>query len=116
MLISWRTIIVLTFLVVLLVGCIILQVFLSRRESPWPGLVLPVLWFAYTLFVIVAAVTGYYYVYETPLSVDIDLLVSFPLSMLQANIPAFVLLAVYFFCRSRRRRQKQLDKMQVQDL
>lgn len=47
---------------------------------------------------------------------DIDLLVSFPLSMLQANIPTFVLLAVYFFCRSRRRRQKQLDKMQVQDL
>ena len=41
MLISWRTIIVLTFLVALLVGSIVLQIFLSRRESPWPGLVLP---------------------------------------------------------------------------
>ena len=104
--------------VVLLIAAavIALQVYLSRRQAWWPGLVLPVLWFAYTLFVIVAAVTGYYNVYETPLSVDIDLLVSFPLSMLQANIPTFVLLAVYFFCRSRRRRQKQLDKMQVQDL
>ena len=64
------------------------------------------------------AVTGYYYVYETPLSVDIDLLVSFPLSMLQANIPTFVLLAVYFFCRSRRRRKnrEQIEKMKIQDL
>ena len=38
------------------------------------------------------------------------------LSIVQANIPTFVLLAVYFVCRPRRRRQKQLDRMQVQDL
>ena len=101
---------------VLFAAACALEVFLAKRTAWWPGLVLPVLWFAYTLFVIVAAVTGYYYVYETPLLVDIDLLVSFPLSMLQANIPTFVLLAVYFFCRSRRRREKQMDKMQVQDL
>lgn len=104
--------------VVLLIAAavIALQVYLSRRQAWWPGLVLPALWFIYTLFAVVAAVTGYYYVYEVPLPLSIDLVVSFPLSMLQANIPTFVLLAVYFFCRSRRRRQKQLDKMQVQDL
>ena len=103
---------------VLFAAACALEVFLATRKAWWPGLVLPVLWFAYTLFVIVAAVAGYYYVYETPLSVDIDLLVSFPLSMLQANIPTFVLLAVYFFCRSRRCRKnrEQIEKMNIQDL
>ena len=38
------------------------------------------------------------------------------LSLVQANIPTYVLLAVYFFCRSGHRRKKQLDRMQVQDL
>ena len=93
-----------------------LEVYLSRRPARWPGLVLPALWFVYTLFAVCAAVTGYYFAYETPLPFTIDLLVSFPLSIVQANIPAFGLLAVYFVCRSRRRRQKQLDRMQVQDL
>ena len=60
-------------------GCV-LEVFLARRESIWPGLVLPIL-------------AGLY-----------------------AGIPAFLLLMVFFICRSGRRRKKQLEKMNVQDL
>ena len=35
---------------------------------------------------------------------------------LVSGIPAFLLLMVFFICRSGRRRKKQLEKMNVQDL
>ena len=43
---GFRTII---FLLALLVGVPLLQIFLSRRESKWPGLILPLLTFLYSL-------------------------------------------------------------------
>ena len=87
-----------------------LEVFLAKRKSRWPGLVLPV------LLMTVAAVAGYAQAYGEPLPLSAGLVWSALLSLVQANIPIYVLLAVYFFCRSGRRRRKQLDKMQVQDL
>ena len=48
-----RTVIV---LLVLVVGGILLQIFLSRRQSRWPGLVLPGLTFLYSLLMVLGAV------------------------------------------------------------
>lgn len=45
-------------MLVLLVGVPVLQVFLSRRENRWPGLLLPLLTFLYSL-VMVCSVTAY---------------------------------------------------------
>ncbi len=109
MLISWRTIIVLTFLVVLLVGCIILQVFLSRRESPWPGLVLPGLSLLLSLIPLlnVAVLPG---------SGAGNVLTALLLVFLLYNIPTLVLLVIYFACRGKYRRRREIDKMNAQDL
>ena len=109
MLISWRTIIVLTFLVVLLVGCIILQVFLSRRESPWPGLVLPGLSLLLSLIPLlnVAVLPG---------SGAGNVLTALLLVFLLYNIPTLVLLVIYFACRGKYRRRREMDKMNAQDL
>lgn len=38
------------------------------------------------------------------------------LMWLLSNIPTAVLLAIYFACRTKQRRKKQLDKMNIQDL
>ena len=109
MLISWRTIIVLTFLVVLLVGSIVLQVFLSRRESPWPGLVLPGLSLLLSLIPLlnVAVLPG---------SGAGNVLTALLLVFLLYNIPTLVLLVIYFACRERYRRRREIDKMNAQDL
>ena len=106
---SLRTIIVLTFLMVLLIGCIILQVFLSRRESPWPGLVLPGLSFLYSLIVMLNVVvlldsSGW------------EIAATFFMVFLLYNIPTLVLLAIYFACRQRFRRRREMDRMNAQDL
>lgn len=93
-----------------------LEVFLAKRKSRWPGLVLPVLWFVYLLLMTVAAVAGYAPAYGEPLPLSAGLVWSALLSLVQANIPTYVLLAVYWFCRRRRKRREDVEKMKIQDL
>ena len=87
-------------------GCV-LEVFLARRESIWPGLVLPILAGLY------AVVLSYTVAPDTPWN---QVLGGVLAVFLVSGIPAFLLLMVFFICRSGRRRKKQLEKMNVQDL
>ena len=103
-----RTVTVLVvFLLVFVVGGILLQIYLSKRESKWPGLVLPALCMLYPILLVlnVAAVgdAG---------SVAATILASFVLG----SIPALILLAIYFACRSGRSKKNELDKMNISDL
>jgi len=101
-----RAAVVLIFTFVLLAGVILLQIYLSKRESKWPGLLLPgisfLISFIYPLNMAIPAVGG--------------IVVALILGWLLANIPTAVLLAIYFACRGKQRRKKQLDKMSIQDL
>jgi hypothetical protein len=120
----------LVFLLAVAAGAIALQIFLSNKESRWPGFILPILSFGYSLMgllavagfsvqtggsthavngVIVeqtAAQTG-----EWPAMIGIAAYV-FAL----CNIPTAVLLAIYAACRDKRKRRRDLEKMSVQDL
>ncbi len=98
---------VLVFLLVFLVGGVCLQIFLSKRESRWPGLVLPLLTFLYALLMVLnVRDTGS--VSQNVLTVLVTLLVG--------NIPTLVLLAIYWAAREKRRVKDQLDKMKIDDL
>ena len=102
--VMWVT---LLFLLAALVGGIFLQIFLSRRESRWPGLVLPLLTFLLSLLnVLNIADTGS--VSENVLLVLVTVLIG--------NIPTLVLLAIYFACRGKFRRKREMDRMNAQDL
>ena len=97
-----RTLVVLLFIA----GVIVLQIFLSKRESKWPGLVLPIMSFLisfiYPLNMAVPSVGGFF--------------IALILGWLIANIPTYILLAIYFACRGKYRKRKQLNKMNIQDL
>ncbi len=97
-----RTLVFLLFIA----GVIVLQIFLSKRESKWPGLVLPIISFLisfiYPLNMAIPSVGGFIF--------------ALVLGWLIANIPTIVLLTIYFACRGKQRRNKQLDKMNIQDL
>lgn len=98
----------------LLVGIVFLQIFLSRRESRWPGLVMPGLTFLFSLCVAVG-VALYSFVPTQDNGLGTVIIPAF-LLFLMYNIPTLVLLAIYFACREKYRRQKQLEKMNIQDL
>lgn len=100
-----RTLIVLLFIA----GVIVLQVFLSKRESKWPGLVLPLIAFLFGLLYplnMVAPSEG----------VTVGFIFQMILVWLLGNIPTIVLMAIYWNCRGKQRRNKQLEKMNIQDL
>lgn len=106
--IGFRVFIVfLVFVLVFLVGGVCLQIFLSRRESRWPGLVLPLLTFLYALLQVLNVMdTG---------SVSKNLLI-IAVTLLVGNIPTLILLAIYWAAREKRRAKRQIDKMKIDDL
>ena len=94
------------FLLVFVVGGIFLQIFLSKRESKWPGLILPILSFLYSLLMAFSAVA---YKGGIPWGAILT-------SLILGNIPTVILLAIYAACREKRRKRGELDKMQIKDL
>lgn len=95
--------------VLLCAGALVLEFFLSRTESKWPGLILPAVSLLYAIlfplntFLPPDAGAGF---------IIMEMLTEF----LFASVPMWILLAVYFACRAGRRRKKQLEKMNIQDL
>ena len=117
------TMISLIFLIAFVAAMIILQVYLSRRKSKVPGLVLPAITFPGELFILLNVVTNVvmtsvadnavggvdsYDVFVTVLNTVLTLLV--------ISMPTIVLLVIYFLCRRGMNRKKQIEKMNIQDL
>ena len=88
-----------------------LEVFLAKRKSRWPGLVMPVLALFPALFVLPNLLTNALSVAENGLQALLSLL-----AMLLLFVPALVLLAVYWCCRRRRECREDVEKMKIQDL
>ena len=88
-------------LLLVIICVILLQIFLSRTESKWPGLVLPVLSFVCSLII--------------PLNMIVANGVVL-LAWIIVNIPTVLLLLVYFVCREKYRKKNQMEKMKILDL
>ena len=108
MAIASRVIVVsLVILLVFVVGGVLLQIFLSKRESRWPGLVLPLLTFLSSLLLPLNVMdTG---------SVSRNIL-AVAVTLLAGNIPTLVLLAIYWAAREKLRIRDQMEKMGKQDI
>lgn len=139
-----RSLIVLLFFIALFAGTIVLQVYLSRRESRWPGLVLPILSFVLALTAALAvtlstAGPGTLTVEEygsdgtviNTQTTEVDpwlepepgprrsvgeTLIGGGIVFLVANIPTLIYTAIYFGEREKFRRRQQMKKMNIQDL
>jgi hypothetical protein len=102
-----RTAYATTILLVLLLGTILLQIFLSKRESKWPGLVLPVITFLCSVLMVL----------NVTVMESVRAAIAAAISALIAgNIPTLILLAIYFSCRGKARRKSEVEKMHISDL
>ena len=73
-----------------LIGIVLLQIFLSRTERKWPGLILPVISFLF----------GFLY----PFNMSAGTLIwQVFFVWLLWNIPTIIFLAIYFACRPKRK-------------
>ena len=90
-------------------GIIWLQIFLSKKENKWQGLMLPIISFLFGLIYplnMVAPSDG----------ITAGFIVQMILVWLLGNIPTIIFLTIYFGCREKQHKNKQLDKMNIQDL
>jgi len=95
-----------------LIGLAFLQVFLSKKESKWPGLILP----GCSIFVSLTAVFGFLFLSiagARVFLVVIAILVIF-------NIPTLIYFAIYKIIRkntnSTSKKNQEIQKMNIQDL
>jgi uncharacterized membrane protein HdeD (DUF308 family) len=101
------TTILFVILIVFAVGGTLLQIFLSKRESKWLGLVLPVITFLCSVLMVL----------NVTVMESVRAAIAAAISALIAgNIPTLILLAIYFSCRGKARRKSEVEKMHISDL
>jgi hypothetical protein len=131
--------IVIVVFLALAAGSIFLQIFLSKMESKWPGLILPIIALLISLLPVLAYAGFEVHTPETVTVITEDgetyqqaaerdeiisrpsvgtLMVIAPIVILFLlyNIPTAVYLAIYSGVREKQKREKRLEKMKTQDL
>ena len=93
-----------------LAGAIVLQVYLSKKENRWPGLLLPILFFIPSLII-----TSVFLLRSISGGVGATL-GSALLVFIICNIPTAILLVIYTVIRGPRKNKNEIDKMNIQDL
>lgn len=119
----------------LLVGIVWLQIFLSKKQNKWVGLIIPLICFLFSILS-VFSLSMYTTTNITSLTKTIDgvsvnqettqrqtekpsvgemLAMAVPVFIV-TNIPTLIFLAIYFACREKRKKNLELEKMNIQDL
>lgn len=91
----------------IIVGAILLQIFLSRKINKWLGIILPSMTFIISFIFV-------FNIMNTP-SIHQSFILSI-ITFFITNIPTSILIAIYFSCREKLKRNLQVEKMNIQDL
>ncbi|MCL2366922.1 MAG: hypothetical protein FWC75_07760 [Oscillospiraceae bacterium] len=123
----------LIFLLAIFVGSVVLQVFLSKRENRWLGLILPFITFAISVTSVLGMTFYQSWTFTESLYINGDLVTTVTSesghsglipgavtgainTFLLMNIPTAAFLVVYASARSKKKRTRDVEKMSVQDL
>jgi hypothetical protein len=92
----------------LIVGICILEAYLAKRKSKYPGLIIPAFFAVLSIIIIIGNITWDVAPWQTGIDTVIFALIS--------NVPTIITLIIYFICRNIERRRRSLERMSVQDL
>jgi len=115
-------------------GIVWLQIFLSKKNNKWFGLILPFICLMFSLLIVLNIST--YNSIQTTVTETVDgVVISEETKQIESekpgmltilgtiipvfiisNIPTIILLAIYYASREKLRIRNQLDKMNIQDL
>ena len=83
-------------LLAILTAIVFLQIYLSKRENKWFGLILPIVCFLFALLIVLlntmAPATG----------IDMDFVINLVLAFAVYNIPTVVFIVIYIVCRKQK--------------
>jgi vacuolar-type H+-ATPase subunit I/STV1 len=120
-------------ILLVLAGIILLQITLSKSSNKWLGLIIPLICFLCSLIVIFlfimnaavsfngsvnekGIVTEYTKGNTSSLSNGMFAVTMIIIFIFITNIPTLLFLAIYFYCRNKLKKNKELEKMNIQDL
>ena len=92
---------------VVCIGAIMLQIYLSKKENRLLGLILPLLTLLNSLLTILSLSKSYSHSGSFLAAIQTFLIM---------NIPTAILISIYFLCLHKQNRKKLLEKMNIQDL
>ena len=107
---------------VLFIGAIVLQVYLSKKDNRRLGLILPGIYLAVSALIVFIVLfnTGTSMTTSTSdgitTTATTGTLGSALLVFIICNIPTAILLAIYYALGASRKNKKEIDKMNIQDL
>jgi len=108
-----RMILFLAIVFLIVAGIVWLQVFSSKKESKWPGLIMPLICLLISLLAVFGLVS---FAPLDPTEGARSVIFSALYIFVLYNIPTAVLLAIYAGFRNRRKKNLELEKMKIKDL
>lgn len=104
-----NTLIIILLFLIIFAGAIALQVFLSKKQNKFIGLILPTIALLFSLIMVLNVV---FEETMTNWQVFFTLFSTFFIG----NIPTIILLAIYFGIREKLKIESELDKTRIKDL
>lgn len=101
---------------ILIIGFIVLQVYLSKSENKYLGLILPGICFIFSILAVLNVAVFEKINSDTKMRMVHGSVLGMFAVFLIMNIPTAVLMAIYFGERKKYKKKSQLDKMNIQDL
>ncbi|MEL7570278.1 MAG: hypothetical protein AAGU14_06905 [Eubacteriaceae bacterium] len=105
------TIIILPIVIGMIVGLTFLQIYLSKKESKIPGLILPSIFFILSVFYSVPNFQNALNFSFSPGAFFASLMI-----LLIYNVPTIIYVLIYLHLRNKINKASEINKMNVQDL
>lgn len=118
-----KTLFSMAIFLIISIGIVALQIFLSKKESKWLGLILPAISILFSIMAVlglvsyttIAGQSGKVILNAVQIPKVSILLTGLYIFVLY-NIPTAILLGIYYACREKIKKNREIEKMSVQDL
>lgn len=104
-----NTLIIILLFLIIFAGAIALQVFLSKKQNKFIGLILPTIALLFSLIMVLNVV------FEETMT-NWKIFFTLFSTFFIGNIPTIILLAIYFGIREKLKIESELDKTRIKDL
>lgn len=118
-----RTILLLMILLILIAGVALLQIFLSNKQNKWLGLILPAITVLFSLISVLGLAAFTTMTKQSEKTIlnavqipKLSILLTALYVFILYNIPTAILLGIYYACREKIKKNREIEKMSLQDL
>lgn len=129
-----RTFFAIIVFLIIIIGIVLLQIFFSKKQNKWLGFILPIIFFLFSLIGVLGIpmystftlseqtvmengeIVNNVVSSQTNKADMASVIVSMVYIFILLNIPTVILMAIYFACREKIKNNKEIDKMNIQDL